>query len=163
MSNLLFAIRPSPTNPSKYTFSLPVQPDARIPLLDTVNDTGKFVKAILLNKEENLGKSVYGAEGYYTPLDIVEGFNKAFGNAQLDEISGKGEQGEEEKGVKAEYVVMDDEDYRNTLGEKGKNERVKQELWENMKLLENDFGYYNKAELKESLDVSWFCSLIPSW
>ena len=62
----------------KYVLGLPVAADAQIPLVDIEKDTGKFVKAILMNRDEALGKEYLGATDYYTPQQAVDEFTKAF-------------------------------------------------------------------------------------
>jgi hypothetical protein len=58
MSNLPGgALRQSPED-NAWTLALPLPGAAPMPLFDTANDAGKFVKGILLNREKVLGKRI---------------------------------------------------------------------------------------------------------
>ena len=124
--------------PNGYIFPSPADADAQIPLFDTVNDTGKFVKAIFLNKDKTLGKEIYGAENYYTPVEVAKAFEEAF------PVDGKGTQ----------YVPVKGQDFVNTMKGYGMSDKIAEEMLENMYLLNKGYGYYAGAELKESLSVS---------
>ncbi|KAH8587534.1 NmrA family transcriptional regulator [Bisporella sp. PMI_857] len=62
-----------------YTLAYPVDPETKFPLLDAAADTGKFVKAIIKNREKLIGAHVLGASDYYTPVQIVEDFSAITG------------------------------------------------------------------------------------
>ncbi|RAL61768.1 hypothetical protein DID88_002832 [Monilinia fructigena] len=62
--------------PGFYMSNIPAS--APVPLLATVEDTGKFVKGILLNREKVLGKRIYGATKYYTLTEILNEFKEQF-------------------------------------------------------------------------------------
>jgi hypothetical protein len=121
----------------KYVFILPCRPDASIPLVDIEADTGKFVKAILLNRDATLGKHIYGASAYYSPQDVVDGFVKAFPEA------GKG----------MIFQSQPDDQYKAILASFGMPEKAQDELLENMKLLNKEFGYYSGGDLSDSHSV----------
>ena len=123
--------------PNGYIFPVPSDADALIPMFDAANDTGKLVKAIFLNKEKTLGKEIYGAENYYTPVEIAKAFEETF------PVDGKGTQ----------YVPVKGEDFVNTLKGYGMSDKIAEEMLENMYLLNKEYGYYAGAELKESLSV----------
>ncbi|KAG9247810.1 hypothetical protein BJ878DRAFT_532367 [Calycina marina] len=53
------------------TLALPIPADSPMSCLATVEDTGKYVKGILLNCEQTFGKITYGAMDYYTLNDIT--------------------------------------------------------------------------------------------
>ncbi|KAG8163199.1 hypothetical protein KVR01_006496 [Diaporthe batatas] len=55
--------------------------DAPFPVFDAGEDTGKWVKAIVLQREKLLGKRVYAATAYLTPLEMIAGFKKVFPQA----------------------------------------------------------------------------------
>ncbi|KAI9820416.1 MAG: hypothetical protein M1832_003749 [Thelocarpon impressellum] len=132
MSNI--SLRPNPESEAhEYIFAMPFAPDTPIPLFDPGEDTGKFVKAILLNREGLLGKRVYATTAYYTPEEIVEDFKK------LKPVSGKG----------AHFVELSPEKFTGALAKAGLPEKAQVELLENMQFL-HDFGYYGKAGLEES-------------
>jgi hypothetical protein len=120
-----------------YIISYPSDIDAQIPFFDPVNDTGKFVKAIFLNKDKTLGKEVYGATKYYTPQEIVEIFEKTY------PVDGKGVQ----------YVKTAGPEFVEKLKGYGLPERIAEELLENAYLLNKEVGYYAGADLAESHSV----------
>ena len=122
----------------KYVFALPVASDAQIPLINIESDTGKFVKAILMNRDEALGKEYYGAVRYYTPQEVVDDFIKVF----------------PEDGKGASFYQLPDEKYKAMLGSMGMPDKIQEELLQNMKLLGKEYGYYAGADLKDSQRVS---------
>ena len=124
--------------PNGYIVPSPADADSKWPMFDAANDTGKFVKAIFLNKEKTLGKDIYGAEKYYTPVEVAQAFEVAF------PVDGKGTQ----------YVPVKGEDFINTMKGNGMPDKIAEEMLENMYLLNKEYGYYAGADLKESLSVS---------
>lgn len=128
---------------NSYILALPCDEDAQIPLIDIEADTGKYVKAIFLNKEKTLGKDIYGSEKYYTPKEITSIFEKTFPN------DGKGIQ----------FVKVEGGDYVAKLQSFGMPQRIGEELLENMYLLNKEFGYYAGADLAESNAVSGFAGI----
>ncbi|KAA6416036.1 MAG: hypothetical protein FRX48_00755 [Lasallia pustulata] len=147
------AFAPNPEN-GTYRFALPIPPNSPMPLFDTGSDTGKFVKAILLNREKCLGKNVLGATDYYTPEQIVE---------QFKEVKPKAGHG-------ATYAELPPEVYKGFLAKAGLPEFAQEELLQNMQLMPQ-FGYYGGASLKESHDLvgggltTWseFAAKTPAW
>lgn len=113
----------------KYVLAFPTSDKAQVPLFDTV-DTGKFVKGILLNRDETLGKRVLGATKYYTPTEIVNEFK---------EVTGK----------EAVFVTIDQKTFSAGMASTGAPDFVQLEMYENMRLLDT-YGYYGG----ESLDWS---------
>jgi uncharacterized protein YbjT (DUF2867 family) len=126
------SMRPDPSNGDAWAFSLPVPASARIPLFDPA-DTGKYVKAAVLHRDEVLGKRILGATAYVTGAEIVEGFKKVFPEA----------------GERARYRQLSESEYKGALVAKGMSELIAQELLENMLLLDQ-FGYYGGASLDET-------------
>lgn len=120
-----------------YNFALPTPTDTPIPLFDAEHDTGKFVKAILLNREKTLGKQILGATDYYTPEQIFADFQAV---KPRDGQGGKAFQ-------------MPDDMFKKILGDMGLPPAAQQELLENMHLL-HVCGYYGGADLKPSQEVS---------
>jgi len=116
-----------------YNFALPVPTDSPIPLFDTEDDTGKFIKGILLHREQTLGKQILGATEYYTPEQIIADFQA------LKPKDGQG----------GKAIQMPEEMFKGILGSMGMPEPGQQELLENM-LLMPQFGYYGGADLKPS-------------
>ena len=132
----------------KYMFALPVGSDGQIPFIDAANDTGKYVKAIFENRDKLLGKEVLAAVKYYTPVEVVEAFTKAFPKA----------------GEGAHYVTVTKEQYQGILQGAGMPEFAAEELAENMVLLSKEHGYYGKEPLEESnsvcLGAYWSCGAL---
>ena len=138
MSNIPGMMFPNPQSlEHEYTFALPIPPDTPIPLFDAKDDTGKFVKKVLQNREKLLGKHVLEATAYYTPKQIVEEFSAVKPEA------GKG----------AKFVQVPSVTWTGSLEKAGLPKVAAQEMLQNM-LFMPDFGYYGKASLDESLSVS---------
>ncbi|KAI0389458.1 NmrA-like family protein [Xylariaceae sp. FL0594] len=116
----------------KWVFSLPVKPSSPIPLYDTA-DTGKYVKAIVLHKDALLGKRFLGASQYLTAQGVVDGFKNVYPEA----------------GKTAEYVQGSEEGYYAFMKGTGMPDFAVDELYENMRLME-EFGYYGGEPLDES-------------
>ncbi|KAF2621513.1 NmrA family transcriptional regulator [Macroventuria anomochaeta] len=110
------------------SFAFPVSKDAKFPLADTVEDTGKFVKAIIKNRDATLGKQILGAENYYTPEQIRSGLEAATGKKTI-------------------YTQLSAEQYKGFLPPS-----VAEEFLENHLFIEEP-GYFNGADLKESHEI----------
>ncbi|KAH7377353.1 NmrA family transcriptional regulator [Pyrenochaeta sp. MPI-SDFR-AT-0127] len=123
MSNLEQAIRKG--EDGVYTFALPVSENAKFPLLDVKEDTGKFVTGIIANRSAVLGARILGATDYYTPPQILD---------QITEISGK----------KTQFVRVSNEAYKSFLPE-----FMAEEMLENHLFIDEP-GYYNGEGLEES-------------
>ncbi|KAK6002080.1 hypothetical protein QM012_001718 [Aureobasidium pullulans] len=73
-----------------YNWALPISENAPIPLFEVVEDTGKFVKAIIKNADKLNGKQVLGASAYYSPKQVVADFEEASGHKlRYNQISGE--------------------------------------------------------------------------
>lgn len=94
----------------------------------TTSPTGKFVKAIIKNRDATLGKQILVAENYYTPEQIA---------SDLESATGK----------KTHFVQLSAEQYKGFLPA-----FIAQEMLENHLFIE-DPGYYNGAELGESHNI----------
>ncbi|KAF2822471.1 putative nucleoside-diphosphate-sugar epimerase [Ophiobolus disseminans] len=110
------------------TWALPVNKDSKFPLIDIKSDTGKFVKAIIKNRDSVLGAHILGAEGYYTPTQILE---------QLTEATDK----------KTQFYQIDEKTYKSYLPE-----FMAQEMLENHLFIESP-GYYNSEGLEKSHEI----------
>ena len=121
-----------------YRLALAMPANSPIPLFDAGSDTGKFVKAILLNRENCLGKNILGATDYYTPEQIVE---------QFKEVKPKAGEG-------ATFAELPPQVFKGFLAQQGMPEPVQEEMLQNMQLMPR-FGYYGGASLKESHEVSF--------
>ncbi|KAI9889276.1 MAG: hypothetical protein M1814_005651 [Vezdaea aestivalis] len=137
MSNLvnMGTIRPNPQDESKYIFAFAGARSTTIPLFNAEGDTGKFVKAILKNREKTLGKQLYAATDYYTIDQIIDTFKATFPNSGKD----------------FDYFHIPEADFKAALAA-GMHapEPVQNEMWENMVFMDK-YGYYGKADLGETL------------
>ncbi|KAI1432192.1 NmrA-like family protein [Xylaria sp. CBS 124048] len=115
-----------------WVFALPISASTPIPLYETA-DTGKYVKAIVENKDALLGKEFRAATRYATPQEVVDDFKKVFPEA----------------GEKATFAQISKDDFYTYMKGRGFPEFVSDEMYENM-LLMQDFGYYGGAPLEES-------------
>jgi uncharacterized protein YbjT (DUF2867 family) len=113
-----------------WTFGLPVAGTAQIPLYDT-RDTGKYIKAIVLNRDQLLGKRLLGATNYTTAQEVVDTFKTVYPEA----------------GQSARYFQLSEQQFFDA--QKGTPEFIVRELYENMRLLE-EFGYYGGESLDET-------------
>ncbi len=132
-------IHPNPTSEEhEYVFTMPAPDHTPIPLFDAAEDGGKFVKAILLNRDEMLGKRVYAATAYYTCADILKEFAEV----------------KPETGRTAHFNQISGEQYKQFMGQAMHlDERGATELLENMQFM-TDYGYFGKEPLEESQKVS---------
>ncbi|OLN84354.1 NmrA-like family domain-containing protein 1-like protein 5 [Colletotrichum chlorophyti] len=127
------SFRPTPPD-NAWSLNLPIPETSPIPFFDPGPDTGKFVKAIVLNREKLLGKRVLASVGYTTVGDAVEVFKKVFPEA----------------GKTARYNQISHDQFRGALGATGLPPFAVEELLQNFRLLD-EFGYYGGAELEESI------------
>ncbi|MCJ1269575.1 hypothetical protein MMC22_009467 [Lobaria immixta] len=135
MSNLPgMSLRQMPNG--KWGFALPIPDDSPIPMFDTANDTGKFVKAMFLNEQKVLGKRVYGATAYYTPAQIVQEFKELFPSVGKD----------------AGYSVLPGDVFKGIMASTGAPEVVQEEMLQNMRLMP-EFGYFGGDSLDFSLGL----------
>jgi uncharacterized protein YbjT (DUF2867 family) len=136
MSNLPGGMfRQAPPN-NDWTLALPIPGTTPVPLLNTAGDTGKFVKAILLNREKTLGKRIYGATEYYTLDEMVKQFKEQYPEA----------------GKTAKAVELPHEVFKGILQKTGMPAEGAEELLQNMRLM-NEYGYYGGESLDESHSV----------
>lgn len=134
MSNLPGAmLRQLPPN-NAWTLALPVPETAPYPLFDPA-DTGKWVKAIILRRDEPgmLGRQVYAATDYYTPADIVREFKETFPEA----------------GATAGFLSTPHEAFLEAMKGIGLPDFAAEELLENMRLMDEG-GYFGGASLEGS-------------
>ena len=119
-----------------WTIALPMPASTPIPFLDAADDTGKFVKGILTHRDKLLGKRILAATDYYTPSDAIAIFKELFPKA----------------GESAKFVQVSKDEYKVALAKASMPEKAQEELYENMAFM-NEYGYYGKASLAESLEV----------
>ncbi|KAI1772056.1 NmrA-like family-domain-containing protein [Hypoxylon cercidicola] len=120
--------KPQPPE-NHWTLALPVTSSAAMPIFHP-RDTGKYVKAILLNAEENLGKRILAATDYVTMQEVVDGFAKVFPVA----------------GESARFFQVPEDIFRGMLKGKELPDYVVDELYENLRLAE-EFGYFGGTAL----------------
>jgi hypothetical protein len=148
MSNFVPAksFRPSPQPPHAFTLALPGVPKDKkvIPLLWAEEDTGKFVKGILKNREKLLGKRVLAADRYYSSEEMVQIFS------EVKPEAGKG----------AQAVALPPQVYRDILMKTGLPEFAAVELSENFEMCAQ-CGYFDGADLEAYHSVSSVSFQIP--
>ena len=136
MSNLPgMALREFPAG--NWSLGLPIPADAPIPLFDAEHDTGKFVKAIFLNRDRLLGERVYAATAYYTPAQIVEEFKEVY--PRVASVTS--------------YNKLPVEAYKGILESFGLPSSFQVAMLENYQLFVEG-GYFGGANLEDSQAVS---------
>ncbi|KUI60472.1 NmrA-like family domain-containing protein 1 [Cytospora mali] len=128
-------MRQVPPN-NAWTFALPVPETAPIPMFDSEDDTGKWVKAIVQKRDQPgmLGRQVYAASAYMTPKDIVEAFKRTFPEA----------------GKTAGFFSVPHEQFLKMLTGTGMPQFAAEELLENMRLMDEG-GYFGGKELTHDI------------
>ena len=123
-----------PTLPDNaWALTSPIPPSAPMPIFDTA-DTGKFVKAAVLNRDKLLGKRLLGATEYVTAGELVEAFKRVFPEA----------------GKTARFNQIPEQVYKDILINHAKMpEFAAQELLENF-LLFDKYGYFFGESLDET-------------
>ncbi|KAI0410115.1 NMRAL1 protein [Xylaria palmicola] len=116
-----------------WVFSLPIAGASPIPLYDPA-DTGKYVKAIVNNREALLGKRFLGATEYVTAEGVVDTFRRVFPEA----------------GKTAAYFEAPKDGFYAFMKSTGLPDFAVDEMYENMVLMQ-DFGYFGGEPLDESL------------
>ncbi|KAI1385807.1 NmrA-like family-domain-containing protein [Hypoxylon trugodes] len=114
---------------NNFALAFPVAPNAIVPVFHPA-DTGKYIKAIVHNRDALPGNRFLGATAYITAAEVLEGFKRVFPEA----------------GKTARYFQMSEQMFRDYLEAKGTPDCIITELYENMKLLET-FGYYGGEPL----------------
>jgi len=127
-------IRPSPQT-NAYTMAMPIPTTSHLPLLDTEDDTGKFVKGMMLNQAKVEGKRILGATAYYSPTKIIEEFKAVKPQDTKDAVA----------------VEIPAEVFKGFLAKTGAPPPIQEEMLQNMQLMaDGGFGYFGG----ESLDFS---------
>lgn len=121
-----------PAADGTWTFSMPIPKEAPVPVYDT-EDTGKYIKAAVLNRDKVLGKQILGATEYMTLEGLVDAFKKVFPEA----------------GKTARYEQVSDETHRAGMLQSGMPEFVVEDLMENFEMFRR-FGYYFGESLDET-------------
>ncbi|KAL2755048.1 hypothetical protein ACRALDRAFT_1077177 [Sodiomyces alcalophilus JCM 7366] len=84
-------IQPAEDRGGAWTLRLPFAGNTPLPLIDTVADTGKFIKGMVLHRDAVLGKQILGLTAYVTPDEIMASLRKLFpeagANAAFQEVS----------------------------------------------------------------------------
>ncbi|CAO2649847.1 Nn.00g011390.m01.CDS01 [Neocucurbitaria sp. VM-36] len=123
MSNFEQFVKPG--EDGALTLSLPVSDEAKFPLIDIKEDTGKFVKAIIKNRSKLLGEQILGSENYYTPKQLLD---------QITKSTGK----------ETKFVQISEDVYKSFLPE-----FMAEEMLENHLFIEKP-GYYAGEKLDKS-------------
>jgi len=130
MSNLAQNIQQA--NPGEpYLLKSPIPVDAPLNLIDSTEDSGKYVAAILLNRESLLGQRVIATSCWYSAVEVMDTFNRVFG----PEKTGKS-------------IVVSDEEWSQQLPE-----QIRLGMVENMWLI-RDFKYYG-PDAEEQVEKGW--------
>ena len=79
MQNFNHFMGPRPVGDGTYAIANFVKPETQLPLIDTVDDTGKYVSAILANPDKYEGKVFSSSTRLYTYREIVETMSKSSG------------------------------------------------------------------------------------
>jgi hypothetical protein len=130
---------PGPT-PKSYKMALPVSGSSKWPLVAVAEDAGKYVKAILLNREKLLGQRVFAAQGEFAVEHI----------AAL--VKEKG-------GVDVTFEQIPEEHFRVGMKAVGLPEFFVEDLLEMIKYVD-EFGYYGEPGIEEGRKVSGALSLV---
>ena len=123
--------KPAPPNDA-WTLGLPMKPSSPMPIF-SVEETGKYVKAIILNREKLLGERFLAATNYLTAQEMVDEFKELFPKA----------------GKTAQYFEVPEAMFRDAMKSQGSPEYVIDEMFENLRLFE-EFGYFGGASLDET-------------
>jgi uncharacterized protein YbjT (DUF2867 family) len=130
MQNLKGMIRPS--DDGNFTLTAPWHPDTKLPMLEVVSDTGKFVAAALLKGPSIDAKRIMGVSDWASPNDVA---------AAMKEINGK----------EVKFTEVDGETFMKFMPP-----ATAEELTENF-LLIRDYEYFGpgaQIESKASMEVS---------
>ncbi|KAI4603400.1 hypothetical protein KJ359_006196 [Pestalotiopsis sp. 9143b] len=114
---------------NNWTLGLPIPGSAVIPLYNPA-DTGKYIKAAVLNRDSMLGKQILAATEYRTAQQVVDDFKEVFPEA----------------GKTAAFMELPEETFRKAMTDSGSPDFVATEMYENMRLMA-DFGYYGGESL----------------
>lgn len=94
MSNFNASMAPHPVGNGTYAFATFVKPEAKMPLINTAGDTGKWVAAILADFPKYEGKVLCCATALYTFQEMADAMSKASGKTvvykQLPEETWRG-------------------------------------------------------------------------
>lgn len=129
-------LRQSPPE-NAWTIAQPTPVTSKVPVFAAAEDTGKFIKGILNNREKTMGKQILGATNYMTFQEIIDVFKKVYPEA----------------GKTARYWEAPDDTWSDIMKGTGMPEVVVRELLENAKLLDSP-GYYAGESLEWTHSVS---------
>jgi uncharacterized protein YbjT (DUF2867 family) len=79
MQNFSSNMKPRPAGDGTYVLANFVSPQTKLPCIDTVDDTGKYIGAILASPEKYEGKVLSASTACYTYDEIVATMSKASG------------------------------------------------------------------------------------
>lgn len=102
-------------------FSMTWSPNAKVPMID-ITDTGKFIAPLLFNPEKYNRKAFTCATGFYTPLQLAEGWSKVTGRSVTYQQVDPGESrdnltGEMRKELKGSVGLIDEYAYFGYTGQ----------------------------------------------
>lgn len=122
-----FSVEPGSGNDN--IIALPLMPSTKLPLIDTAGDTGKFVKAIVLHRDELLGKRLIGVSEYRSLDDVAE---------IMEKVSTK----------KTQYVHVDMDQFLQRFAARGYPQHILEDV-KDMMLWLQDFGYFEGQSLED--------------
>ena len=136
MNYTLFMLSPDLASGSSksYKLSLPIPGRTKWPLISVNQDTGKYVKAILLNREKLLGKDICAAEKEYT----------------LEECCGLLK---EKAGIDMKFEQATEDGYKKALEKMGLPDFFRDDMCENMQYVK-EFGFFGGSGLEAGHEVS---------
>lgn len=140
MSTITEWIQQIPSSDRKVSLVLGTNaaPKTTFPLIDAAADTGKFVKAILLNREKTLGRYVLGAVGCYTLGETM---------TEIGEVL-------EERISEAKYVKLSEQEHKANMAKLGMDADLQEGSVQTFKSAEEN-GYFGaEGELLWSHSVS---------
>lgn len=117
MQNFTTGSSPRPLGDGTYSIFNFINPDKKVPLLDIVGDTGKFVGAILADPERYEGKVISSAENLYSMNEVARILSKSTGTT-------------------VKYNQIPKDVFRGFLPAQAADDLV--EMFEHM----NDYGYF---------------------
>ncbi|KAL4895184.1 hypothetical protein BDV59DRAFT_211964 [Aspergillus ambiguus] len=79
MQNLITYMAPQPAGDGTYRIANVVSPDAQIPLIDIVGNSGTFVASLLSDPEKSSGTTLYAATKLYSYAQIAEIISRVSG------------------------------------------------------------------------------------
>jgi len=135
MNQIIHFLLPStsPSGAKSYKFTIPVPASTKMPLISVNKDTGKYVKAMLLQPQKIIGERIYTGVKYYTLNETAEIIQRI-------------------GGLDVEFEQCTDEAFRKSLAGVGAPEFLQEDMSQNMKYVQ-EYGFFQQ-DLEDSQKVS---------